>query len=108
MGALHRCNRVSGALLMRCWNASMALFTALSSHYRHAGALLHFDCAFTAEDLPLGPRESGLRSAGRMGEVGPPASGRPFFTDPYSHRGCSTDVLPCGAGGYRRSRGRHE
>lgn len=108
MAALHRCNRVSGALLIRCWNAATALFSALSCHSRHAGALLHFDCALTAEDSPLRPRESGLRTAGRMGEVGPPASGRPFFTDPYSHRGCSTDVLPCGAGGYRRARVRHE
>lgn len=108
MAALHRCNRVFGALLMRCWNAATALFSALSRHYRHAGARLRFDCTLTAKDSLLGPRESGVRSAGRMGEVGPPASGRLFFTDPYSRRGRSTDVLPCGAGGYRRARVRHE
>lgn len=44
-------------------------------------------------------------SAGRMCEVGPPASARSFFTVPYSRRRRSTGILPCGAGGYCRKWG---
>lgn len=98
----HRCNRVSVALLMRYWNAANARLSAVLDRYCRVGALLHFDSACTAKDLLLHPRECGLRSAGRMCEVGPPASGRSFFTVPYSRRGRSTGILPCGASGYRR------
>ena len=105
IAALTRCNRVSVALLMRYRNASTALFSAVFCGYCRVGALLHFDSARAAKELLLHPRESGLRSAGRMCEVGPPASGRPFFTAPYSRRGRSTGILPCGAGGYRRAWG---
>lgn len=102
MVALHLCNRLSGALLMRSRNAVTAWFSAVLGHYHRVGALLHFDSACIAKDLLLQPRESGLRSAGRMCEVGPPASGRSFFTVPYSRRERSTGILPCGASGYRR------
>lgn len=98
----HRCNGVFGALLMRCWNAVTVWSSAVFRHYRRAGALLPFNSACIAKDLPFQPRESGLRSAGRMCEVGPPASERSFFTVPYSRRGRSTGILPCGASGYRR------
>src|SRR5690606_25701949 len=40
--------------------------------------------------------------AGRMGEVGPPASGLSFFTVSYSRRGHSTRILLCEAADYRR------
>lgn len=99
IAALRRCNRVSVALLMHYRSAATARFSAVLGRYRRVGALLHFDSARTAKDLLLHTRESGLRSAGRMCEVGPPASGRSFFTAPYSRRGRSTGILPCGAGG---------
>lgn len=38
--------------------------------------------------VPL--RRNAAETAGRMGDVGPPASACPFITSPYSHRGCST------------------
>ncbi|CAM5202398.1 hypothetical protein CDEN61S_00025 [Castellaniella denitrificans] len=40
--------------------------------------------------------------AGRMGEVGPPASGLSFFTVSYSRRGHSTRILLCEAADYRQ------
>lgn len=43
--------------------------------------------------------------AGKIGEVGPPASGRSCFTLPYSRRWHSTGILPCGACGGRSSWG---
>lgn len=43
--------------------------------------------------------------AGKIGEVGPPASGRSCFTLPYSRRWHSTRILPCGACGGRSSWG---
>jgi len=105
IAALHRCNLVSVALLVRYRNAATVLFSAVLGHYCRVGALLHFDSACIAKDLLLHPRESGLRSAGRMCEVGPPASGRSFFTVPYSRRRRSTGILPCGAGGCCREWG---
>lgn len=102
IAALRRCNRVSVALLMHYRSAATAWFSAVLGRYRRVGALLHFDSARTAKDLLLHTRESGLRSAGRMCEVGPPASGRSFFTVPYSRRGRSTGILPCGTSGCRR------
>lgn len=102
IAAFRCCNRMSVALLMHYRNAATAWFSAVLGRYCRVGALLHFDSAYTAKDLLLHLRESGLRSAGRMCEVGPPASGRSFFTVPYSRRGRSTGILPCGASGCRR------
>jgi len=42
---------------------------------------------------------------GRIGEVHVPASRFMYFTALYSHLRRSTGILPCGAIGYRRSRG---
>lgn len=68
------------------------------------------DCAAIARQSQINSDEIAVDSnsdafrkhgcdAGRMCEVGPPASRRSFFTVPYSRRGHSTGILPCGAGG---------
>ncbi|WP_322995122.1 hypothetical protein [Castellaniella sp.] len=54
-----------------------------------------------AMDSNLNTRRKRGGGAGRMGEVGPPASGLSFFTVSYSRRWHSTRILLCEAADYR-------
>lgn len=96
MTAHHRSNGGFGALLMRCWNAVTVWSSAVFRHYHRAGALLPFNSLCIAKDLPFQPSESGIRSAGRMCEVGPPASGRSFFTSLIRAGGTQRASRPAG------------
>lgn len=53
------------------------------------------------EMVGQGRKHAGVQ--GRTGEVHVPASRNMYFTGPYSHLRCSTEILPCGATTYRRS-----
>lgn len=67
---IHRCNHVYGTLLGRCINVDFC-------HYRRVAALQRGNSARIAKDPLHHPRENGIQIAGRMCEVGPPASGQP-------------------------------
>jgi len=100
-----RCNHLYSTQLLRCWIAAKARLSLFFIHYRRDVALVSFNSAFIATDSMLHPCTNGSEEAGKIGEVGPPASGHSCFTLPYSRRWHSTGILPCGACGGRSSWG---
>ncbi len=81
---LNRCKRMAETLLPASWIAASTRTLAISVGFLAAGALLRSNGAVTARNSMSHTRQKQRRKAGRMCEVGPPASRLSFFTVPYS------------------------